>query len=116
MLREHPDLVEEAGAGHAKLHVCLQETHMDRVGFKVATMIFKSSPSSITVLTMNGSPHCIQLHFLVEQARQLTSYTGPVRHLVVEKGELIEVSSEAVRVARHLASVEKLLTGRVRSV
>ncbi len=114
MLKEYPHIVEDQGVGCVKLHVCLQETHMDRVGFKVATIILKSNPSSITVLTMNGSPHCIQLHFLVEQARQLTSYTGPVRHVVVEKGEVYEVSSEAVKVARHLASVEQFLARRAR--
>ena len=109
VLKEHPSIVEEQSRGKVGLQVCLQEFHMDRVGFKIATIVLKSQPSSITVLTMNGSPHCIQLHFAVEQARQLTSYKGPVEHLVVEKGTVFKVSAEAVKTARHLASVEELL-------
>ena len=107
--REYPEVVEKQSMDKTALHVCLQERHMDPVGFKVATIIYKSHPRSITVLTMNGSPHCVQLHMAVEQAKQLTNYAGAVKHLVVERGVLIEVSSEAVKAARHLAMVEELL-------
>ncbi|MCX8204401.1 MAG: hypothetical protein N3H31_01965 [Candidatus Nezhaarchaeota archaeon] len=116
MMREYPSIVEEQSVRKVGLHVCLQETHVDRVGLKIATIIFKAQPVSLTVLTMNGSPHCIQLHFAVELAKQLTAYNGPIEHLVVEKGVLLRVSSEAVQVARHLASVERLLKERAHTV
>jgi len=109
MVDEYPDLWREYARGREPLSVCLQEMHMDRVGFKVATIMLKARPRSITVLTMNGSPHCLQLHFAVEQARQLTGFEGEVRHVVVEKGEAFEVSPEAIKAARHLATVESLI-------
>jgi len=112
---EHPKLLQSQARNKKALAICLQETHMDNAGFKIATIILKSQPKSITVLTMNGSPHCIQLHFAVEQARQLTGYSGQVEHFVVEKGELFKVSPEAIKQARHLASVQQLLEAKVNS-
>ncbi|MEM4700361.1 MAG: hypothetical protein QXT74_05375 [Candidatus Nezhaarchaeales archaeon] len=112
MLREHPSIVEERGGGRVGLHVCLQETHVDNVGFKVATILLKAQPASLTVLTMDGSPHCVQLHFVIEQVKQLVAYNGPIEHLVVERGAVFRVSPEAVRMARHLSSLEELLKER----
>lgn len=105
---EYLKVVEGQILGKVGLHVCLQEHHMDSVGFKVATIMRESKPRSIAILTMNGSPHCIQLHMAVEQARKLVNYQGALKHLVVERGEILEASSEAVKIARHLAMVEKL--------
>jgi len=115
MIKEQQPIVEEWCKDRVGLHVCLQEHHMDGVGFKVATIALKAQPSSITLLTMNGSPHCVQLHFAVEQARQLASYKGSVEHFVVEKGRVFKVSEEAVKAARHLASIEALLQLKRRS-
>ncbi len=109
MAVEYPELWRSLSQDKSALAVCLQELHMDRVGFKVATIMYKSQPRSITVLTMNGSPHCMQLHVAVEQARQLTGYRGQVKHLVVERGVVFEVTPEAIKAARHLATVEQLL-------
>jgi len=106
---ECPEVFEGAVKGRTALGVCMSEEHLDKVGFKIATIIAYARPSSITVLTMDGSPHCTQLHAVAEQAKRVTQADVRVRHLVVEKGALIEVSSQAVDLSRHLSKIEELL-------
>jgi hypothetical protein len=88
----------------------LEREHMNKAGFKLTTILEKAGPKDITVLTFDGSPHCLQLHFAVEQAKDLTKSDVRVSHYVVEHGKVFRVSREAVRTARHLSEVQKLLT------
>jgi len=106
---EHSEIFEEAAKGRIALVVCMSEEHLDKVGFKLATIIAYARPSSITVLTMDGSPHCTQLHVMAEQAKRIAQTDVKIRHLVVEKGALMEVSSQAVYLSRHLSKIEELL-------
>lgn len=106
---EHPEVFEEVAKEKAALAVCMSEEHLDKVGFKLATIIAYAKPSSITILTMDGSPHCTQLHVVAEQAKRIAQADVRIRHLVVERGTLMEVSSQAVYLSRHLSKIEELL-------
>ena len=88
------------------LAACLQEHHMDNLGFKLSTLLRYQPINAITVLTIDGSPHCVQMHFLAEQAKTLTGKDLSVRHFVIEEGELCEITSDAVKKARHLSHIE----------
>ncbi len=105
----HPQILDRLSEGKTALHICLEAEHVSLAEAKLLHIITYSKPKSVTVLTMDGSPHCVQLHFAVEQLRKAVEI--PIRHLVIEKGEVFEVSPEAVRAARHLSEVEKLLRG-----
>lgn len=106
---EHPDIFEDVAKSKIALHVCMSEEHLDKVGFKIATIMAYAKPSSITILTMDGSPHCTQLHAIAEQARMVSKNDTKIVHLVVEKGTLIEISSQAIYLSRHLSKIEGLL-------
>lgn len=101
--------LERLAKGRVPMHVCLQEEHMDRVGFKLSLLIAYRHPSEIAVLSNDGSPHCLQLHLLVHRARFATGTDIPLRFFVIEEGELHEVSAEAVNTARHLSEIQKLI-------
>lgn len=88
--------------------VCMQEEHMDRVGFKVATLLHYQPVKEITVLSNDGSPHCLQLHLLVEQAKKISKSNVVVKHFVVEEAKLVEIDSQDVMVSRHLSHINNL--------
>lgn len=108
---EYLNVFEEVAKEKTTLAVCMSEEHLDKVGFKLATIITYAKPSSITILTMDGSPHCTQLHAIAEQAKRIAQVDVRVKHLVVEKGTPIEVSSQVVYLSRHLSKIEELLRG-----
>lgn len=109
---EAPEVFREFSGGQIPLSVCLEKEHMDKVGFKIATIIMTSDPKEMTVLTMDGSPHCLQLHLASEQAKRIAKSEVNIRHFVIEGGKSVEVSKDAVETARHLSRIQKLLEKR----
>ncbi len=106
---EWPEGLARVAEGHVALSVCLEREHISHLTAKLATLMVMGKPAELAVLTADGSPHCVQAHFAIRQALRLTGLDVPVRHLVVEKGELYEVEPEAIYVARHLSKVQTLL-------
>lgn len=105
---EHPEILEKFSTDRVPLAVCLEEEHMNMVGFKLATMMKTCEPNEIVVLTVDGSPHCVQLHMMVEECLKLVPGVT-VKHYVVHKGDVIEVSSKVIKTSRYLSKVKKLL-------
>ncbi len=97
--------------GRIPLSACLQEQHMDNLGFKLATLLLYQPLKEITVLSIDGSPHCVQLHALAEQAKRISKSAVHIRHYVIEEGKLFEVTSDTVKTARHLSHIRKLENG-----
>lgn len=106
---EHPEIFGKFAEGTA-LSVCLEEEHINKVAWKLASIVRGRGVEELTVLTVDGSPHCVQLHNAAEDVRALFPKLE-VRHYVIEKGKVFKVGPEAVRKSRHLSEVESLLKG-----
>jgi len=77
---------------------------------KIASMIRSVKPRSVTVVSIDGSPHCFQLHAAVNEAEYILGERINKKHYVLVDGkELYEISPDAVRVARYLHLVDKLI-------
>ncbi|MFX1262311.1 MAG: hypothetical protein ACFFAZ_09505 [Promethearchaeota archaeon] len=110
MNSRYPEIVEEhreRDGGSAVLSVCLEETHANQAGFKIGSIVRYSQISRLTALTVDGSPHCVQLHFLIEDIKRHFTPEVETDHYVVEKGVVHQVSASAVKQARHLSRIEK---------
>jgi hypothetical protein len=110
----YPKIVQDfsdRNGGFTGLHVCLEETHVNQAGFKIGSIIKYASITDIAVLTVDGSPHCIQLHYVVEDIKRHFAPEIVTTHYVVEKGTVHEVSAEAVKLSRHLSKIQKQLDG-----
>jgi hypothetical protein len=108
----YPQVVQdfsERDSGFAVLHVCLEETHVNQVGFKIGSIIKYASITDVVVLTVDGSPHCVQLHYVVEDIKRHFAPDIETKHFVVEKGTVHEVSADAVKMSRHLSRIQKQL-------
>ncbi len=108
---EYPQVLEEYSKDRYPLSVCLEAEHMNMVGFKLASMVARLPLEEILVLTVDGSPHCVQLHMMVEEVNKLFGNKLNIRHLVIEGGKVIEVSPRCVKIARYLSKISRLLEG-----
>lgn len=112
MRSRYPEIVEEFRAmdgGQAVLEVCLEETHVNQAGFKIGSIVRYSDIKKLTALTVDGSPHCVQLHYVIEDVKRHFTPEVELEHHVVERGEVHEISSEAVKRSRHLSKIQKML-------
>ncbi|MFQ5831101.1 MAG: hypothetical protein ACE5H4_00155 [Candidatus Thorarchaeota archaeon] len=108
MKTRHPEIVDDfkqRNGGQIALYVCLEETHANKAGFKIGSMVKHSGIKKLTALTVDGSPHCVQLHFLVDDVKRHFVPDVETLHYVVEKDRIVEVSSEEVKLARHLSKI-----------
>ncbi|MGQ9723579.1 MAG: hypothetical protein ACUVXA_19940 [Candidatus Jordarchaeum sp.] len=104
---EYPDILMEFTNGKTALWACLELEHLNMLVYKIATMLRLSDPpKSIHVLTVDGSPHCVQLHYAVEEAKKISGSKIEVRHFVLSKGVVKEVSPLRVRKSRYLGKLD----------
>ncbi|MBR2544205.1 4Fe-4S ferredoxin [Candidatus Saccharibacteria bacterium] len=103
-LVEWPELVKQVGKDSTILTVCLESTHLNTTIEKIASILAKGDIEEITVITKDGSPHCIGLHFAVEWALKMTkSDRTKVNYYVIEHGTLRHVPAERIKEKRHLS-------------
>ncbi|MFX1559908.1 MAG: 4Fe-4S ferredoxin [Promethearchaeota archaeon] len=108
----YPDFVKEIcerDGGHVALQICLEESHMNQAGFKIGSIVKYSGIKRVTTLTVDGSPHCVQLHYTIEDIKRHFAPEIETAHFVIEKGKLIEISPEAIKYSRHLSKIQKMI-------
>lgn len=108
-----PEIVKtfsERDGGQAVLHVCLEETHVNQAGFKIGSIVKYSEISEVTALTIDGSPHCVQLHYVIDDVKRHFAPEITTKHFVVEKGKVHEISNDAVKRSRHLSKIQKMIS------
>ena len=108
-MNRYPEIVEEfrnKNGGQAVLQICLEESHVNQAGFKIGSIVRYSDIKRLTALTVDGSPHCVQLHFVIADVKRHFIPEVEILHYVVEKGKIHEISSTAVKRARHLSKIE----------
>lgn len=101
--KECPEILGKFAKNRVPLSICMEECHMDNVGFKLISIITFSKPHEIVILTMDGSPHCIQLHFLGEHINKILKNKVTIIHYVIEKGNIIKIPQKTIKIARHLS-------------
>ncbi|RLF14674.1 MAG: 4Fe-4S ferredoxin [Thermoprotei archaeon] len=103
------DIFNTLCKGKVTLTVCPENENPELYG-KLASIVRSSNPKSITVVTIEGSPHCFLVHAAINEAAYILGEKIPRKHYVVVNGrELVEITPEAVRVARYLSLVDKLI-------
>ncbi|WP_440059432.1 4Fe-4S ferredoxin [Thermogladius sp. 4427co] len=106
----NPRLFEELSKGKVVLLACPERESAAYYG-KIASMIRSVKPKKITVVTIDGSPHCFALQASVNEAEYILGERVEREHYVVLDGEeLKKISPDAVRIARYLSLVNKLIT------
>lgn len=107
-----PDVVREICEKEGNpsiLHICLEETHVNQAGFKIGSIVKYSGIKKVVVLSIDGSPHCVQLHYVVEDIKRHFAKEIETVHYVIEKGTLHEISPDAVKRSRHLSKIQSMI-------
>ena len=107
--KEHARIFHQYAQNRVCLHVCLETFHMNMAETKLACILKIHKPSELLVLTVDGSPHCLQLHILAEDMHRYFDLDGRIKHIVIEKGKTHNITETAVRTARHLHKIQRLL-------
>jgi len=105
---EHSQIIKEIVEKYdTLLHVCPETVHMNMIETKLAAMAKIRNPKEIGIVTVDGSPHCIQLHYIAEDLLKYFKEAFEVKHFVISSKKIYQISSESVKISRHLRKVER---------
>jgi len=104
--KEHPELLKNF-EGYTVLEFCPEQEHINMAFYKLTAMM--SVARSLTVLTVDGSPHCVQLHYIADEVQRYSRTNFPVRHFVLHNGKLVEISQDAVKTSRYLRKIQNII-------
>ncbi len=106
---EHPDILKNF-ENYSKLSFCPEREHINMLFYKL--MAVMSGARDLTVLTVDGSPHCVQMHYIADDVLRYSEKKFSVKHLVINKGRVVEISQDAIKTSRYLYKIQTLLNKR----
>ncbi len=107
---EWPEITDRLCDSSICFSSCPERDHINIIALKIASILSRVDLREIQVVTVDGSPHCLHLHHAAEEALRITGKCVEVRHMVVYKGKLFQVSQNAVKIARFLHKVDALIS------
>lgn len=92
--------------------VCLESTHFNMIVTKVLDIIARKKTKKIAIVTVDKSPHCVQLHYLTKEIENILENTDvEITDYVVVEGKLIEIPKEVIGLSKNLAKLTQIQKG-----
>ena len=86
--------------------VCLEEIHMNMVAHKVASIIRIGKIKKLIFASVDGSPHCVQLHYVANELKKIMKLDSlEIKNIVVVDNRLVEISEETISKAKKLSEI-----------
>ena len=89
--------------------LCLEETHINMAITKVGGMIRTGKIKKLVFVSVDKSPHCIQLHYIQDELRKMMDLSKvEINNYVIVDNELIRISEEIISISKNLKELSKL--------
>ena len=90
--------------------VCLEDTHLNMVITKIAGMVARKKCKELTFVTVDKSPHCVQLHYVVKELENIMDLKNiKIKNYVATNDGLIEIPIEVIGLSKNLAKLKEKL-------
>lgn len=84
--------------------LCLEQTHINMAITKLGGMLYTGKVRRLTFATVDESPHCVQMHYIQNELRQMMPQLNvTVENYVVVKGRPLALTPEAILRSKRLA-------------
>ena len=90
--------------------LCLEQTHINMAITKILGMIRAKDIKKIIFLSVDKSPHCIQLHYIQDEILKLGFKVEFLNYVAVD-GELIQITKDVISISKDLSKLNKILKG-----
>lgn len=89
-------------------NLCLENTHINMAITKIGGMIRTGKVHNIIFATVDESPHCIQMHYIQDELREMMNLENiNIKNYVVVNDELIEISPKLILLSKNLSELKK---------
>lgn len=88
--------------------VCLEKEHLNMVVTKIIGMIARGKIKKIIFVTVDKSPHCIQLHYVVKELENAIDISNiEIINYVATDNKLIEIPIEVISLSKNLSKLKE---------
>lgn len=88
--------------------VCLEKDHLNMVVTKVIGMIARKKIKKLIFATVDKSPHCVQLHYIVKELENAINLDGiEIINYVAVSNELIDIPIEVISISKNLVKLKE---------
>ena len=88
--------------------LCLENTHVNMAITKIGGMIRTGKVHNIIFATVDESPHCIQMHYIQDELREMMNLENiNIKNYVVVNDKLLEVSPKLILLSKKLSELKE---------
>ena len=89
--------------------LCLEETHINMAITKIGGMLRTNKIKRIIFVSVDKSPHCIQLHYIQDELRKMMNLSNiEIENYVIVNNELIKISPKVISLSKNLKELTNL--------
>lgn len=90
--------------------VCLEKEHLNMVVTKIIGMLARGKIKRLIFATIDKSPHCIQLHYVVKELENAISLDNiEIINYVAVDNKLVEIPIEVIGISKNLSKLKEKL-------
>ena len=88
--------------------VCLEKEHLNMVVTKIIGMIARGKIKKLIFATVDKSPHCIQLHYIIKELENAIDISNiEITNYVAVDNKLIEIPLEVISLSKNLSKLKE---------
>ena len=88
--------------------VCLEKEHLNMVVTKIIGMIARGKIKKMIFATVDKSPNCIQLHYVVKELENAVDISNiEIINYVATDNKLIEIPIEVISLSKNLSKLKE---------
>jgi hypothetical protein len=107
--RIHPIIFDKLEAEYDNIYsVCLEETHINMIITKIGSMIRTGKIKKIAFISVDKSPHCIQLHYIQDELNKMMDLSKIEIKNYIINDNIIEISKDTISLSKNLQELEKI--------
>lgn len=89
--------------------ICLEETHLNMAVTKMIGMVARGTVKKLIFATVDKSPHCIQLHYIVKELENMMNLEGiKIENYVAKDNQLVQIPIEVISLSKNLTQLKEI--------
>lgn len=89
--------------------ICLEETHLNMAVTKMIGMIARGTVKKLVFATVDKSPHCVQLHYIIKELENMMNLEGiKIENYVAKDNQLVQIPVEVISLSKNLTQLKEI--------
>lgn len=91
------------------VYLCLEHDHINMAITKICGIISTGNVHSLTIASVNKSPHCTQMHYIKNEVKRVMYKNDipDIRNIIVQDNKVYEIDDNILSLSKDLVKLSK---------